>query len=161
MDANPWLYAVMTQELRREGKIAGNAPPGQDRIPDPRRFVYVEACAAVGNAALSVSVRARDAWVSSDRGLPQYRVVRDGCFRVAVPVPDGTRVNDVRALRLQAYARPPADGKASAPPGPVRLTQINRVFMLDQNFIPGPSILKLHATASIDAGGSPFEVQIP
>jgi hypothetical protein len=161
MDANPWLYGVMTQELRREGKIAANPPPGQDKIPDPRRFVYVEACGAVGTSALAISVRVRDLWFASDRGLQQYRIVRDGCFRVAVPVPDGTRAADVRALRLHAYPRPPAEGKPSAPSGPVRLTHINKVFMLDQQFIPGPSILRLQATASIDAGGSPFEVQIP
>ena len=161
MDANPWLYRVMAQELRREGKVAGNAPPGQDRIPDPRRFVYVEACGAVGNSALAISVQARGQWFASDRGLPQYRIVRDGCFRAAVPVPDGTRAADVRALRLHAYARPPAEGKPPAPARPVRLTHINKVFMLDQHFMPGPSILMLQATASIDAGGSPFEVQIP
>jgi hypothetical protein len=76
-------------------------------------------------------------------------------------VPDGTRAADVRALRLHAYARPVAEGRPSTPPRPVRLTHINKVFMLDQHFIPGPSILKLQATASIDAAGSPFEVQIP
>jgi hypothetical protein len=161
MDANPWLYAVMAQELRREGKIAANAPPGQDKIPDLRRFVYVEACGAVGNLALAISVRVRDLWFASDRGLQQYRIQRDGCFRAAVPVPEGTRIADVRALRLHAYARPPAEARPSTPPGPVRLTHINKVFMLDQHFIPGPSILRLQATASIDAGGSPFEVQIP
>jgi hypothetical protein len=161
MDANPWLYGVMTQELRREGKIAPNPPPGQDKIPDPRRFVYVEACGVIGHSALAISVRVRDLWYASDRGRQQYRVVRDGCFRVAVPVPDGTRVADVRAVRLHAYTRPPAEGRPPSLSGPVRLTQINKVFMLDQHFIPGPSILRLQATASIDAGGSPFEVQIP
>ena len=70
MDANPWLYAVMAQELRREGKIAANAPPGQDKIPDPRRFVYVEACGSVGNAALAFAVNVGDRWIPSDRGMP-------------------------------------------------------------------------------------------
>jgi hypothetical protein len=161
MDANPWLYAAMAQELRREGKIGANPPPGQDKIPDPRRFVYVEACGTVGNSALAIGVRVRDRWVDSDRGRDDYRIARDGCFRVAVPLPDGTRIADVRALRVHAYPRRPAEGKPAAPPTAVRLTHINRVFMLDQHFIPGPSILRLQATATIDAGGPPFEVQIP
>jgi hypothetical protein len=33
--------------------------------------------------------------------------------------------------------------------------------MLDNQFMPGPSILKLQATASIAPGGAPFEVRIP
>ena len=100
-------------------------------------------------------------WIPSDRGLRQYRIVRDGCFRAAIPVREGTRVADVRALRVHAYARPPAEGKPPTPAGPVRLTHINKVFMLDDRFVPGPSVLKLQATASIDAGGAPFEVRIP
>ena len=161
MDANPWLYAVMAQELRREGKISASAPPGQDKIPDPRRFVYVEACGTVGNAALAFSVGVRDTWFRSDRGVDKYRIVRDGCFRAAIPVPEGTRASDIRALRVHAYGRPPAEGKPPIHAGPVRLTHINKVFMLDNQYVPGPSILKLEATASIDAGGAPFEVRIP
>ena len=161
MDANPWLYAVMAQELRREEKIADNAPPGQDKIPDPRRFVYVEACGSVGNAALAFAVNVGDRWIPSDRGLPEYRIVRDGCFRAAIPLRDGAACADVRAVRVHAYARPPAAGRPTAPAGPVRLTHINKVFMLDDRFVPGPSVLRLQATASIDAGGAPFEVKIP
>jgi hypothetical protein len=161
MDANPWLYAVMAQELLREGKIADNAPTGQDKIPDPRRFVYVEACGSVGNAALAIAVNVRDSWIPSDRGRREYRIVRDGCFRAAIPVREGTRAPDVRAVRVHAYARPPAEGKPPTPAGPVRLTHINKVFMLDNRFVPGPSVLKLQATAAIEPGGAPFEVRIP
>jgi hypothetical protein len=161
MDANPWMYAVMAQELRREGKISANAPPGQDKIPDPRRFVYVEACGIVGNAALAFSVGVRDNWLPSDRGIAKYRIERDGCFRAAIPVPDGIRARDLEVLRVHAYARPRAEGQPPIQANPVRLTHINKVFMLDNQFVPGPSILKLQATAAIEPGGAPFEIRIP
>jgi hypothetical protein len=161
MDANPWLYAVMAQELQREGKISDNPPPGQDKIPDPRRFVYVEACASVGNAAVALTVNVGGHWIASDRGLPQYRIVRDGCFRAAIPVPERVRAADVRAVRVHAYARPPVEGNPPITAGTVRLTHINKVFLLDRRFIPGPSMLKLQATASIQPDGPPFEVGIP
>ena len=179
MDANPWLYAVMAKELRREGKIADDAPPGQDKIPDPRRFVYVEACGEVGTAALAFAVgiadprpgrslrlepdRARSAstWIPSDRGMRQYRIVRDGCFRAAIPVAAGTRTSDLRALRVSAYERPPAEGKPPVPPKPARLTHINKLFMLDDQFVPGPPLLKWQGTEILSAGGAPFEVRIP
>ena len=106
--------------MRREGKIADDPPPGINKIADPRRFVFVEACGTVGNAALAVSVGSRSRqsrsvgpeWTPSDRGLPQYRIVRDGCFTIATPLPAGTRAPDIRALRVHAFERPAADGKA-------------------------------------------------
>jgi len=163
MDANPWLYSVMTQELRREGKIAEDAPPGQDKIPDPRRFVYIEACGEVGNAALAfaVGLRSTPTWLSSDRGMRQYRIVRDGCFRGAIPVPQGTRATELAGLRVYAYERPPAEGKPRVPPTPVHLTSINTLFLLDDRFVPGPPLLKWRGRETIAADGPPFEVKIP
>ena len=192
MDANPWTYAIASVEMRREGKIVDDVPPGNNAISDPRRFVYVEACGQVGNAALALLVGSvqlpasaptvfngatarpgRSAkregwqpdrqltWTPSDRGMRQYRIVRDGCFRAATPLPAGTRVSDIRALRVQAFERPPADGAAPAAPDPVRLMRINKVFMLDEHFLPGPSILKWEGPVTIRAGGDPFEVRIP
>jgi len=161
MDANPWMYAIASIEMRREGKIAEDAPPGHNMIPDPRRFVYVEACGTVGNAALALSIGVHDRWIPSDRGLRQYRIVRDECFRIATPLPAGTRASDIRALRVQAFGRPVAEGAVPTVPGPVRLTRINKVFMLDDHYLPGPSILHWEGSQTIRAGGDPFEVRIP
>jgi hypothetical protein len=161
MDANPWTYAIASAEMRREGKIANDAPPGGNTIPDPRRFVFVEACGTVGNAALAVSIGVGDRWFASDRGMKTYRIARDGCFRAATPLPAGTRASDIRAIRVQAFQRPAARGERPAPPDPVRLMRINTVFMLDDRFAPGPSILKWQGAATIRAGGEPFEVRIP
>lgn len=161
MDAHPWLYAVMAQELAREGKIVADAPPGNKQIPDPRRFVFIEACGEVGNAALAFAVNAGDRWIPSDRGLPQYRVVRDGCFRVATPLPAGVNARDIRAIRAQVFARLAESGKEAPAPGPVRLMRINKVFMLDERYIPGKTLLEWMGPATLTAGGPPFEVRIP
>lgn len=174
MDAHPWLYAVMAQELGREGKIADMAPPGRGTVPDPRRFVYVEACGEVGTAALAFAVgvrRARpvsdgdarptDDWIPSDRGMPRYRIVRDGCFRAAIPLPAGVEARDVRALRVIAFERAPAEGAPPAPPDPLRVTRINKMFMLDEQFMPGPSMLHWQGPATLRAGGPPLEIPVP
>ena len=165
MDASPWSYAIASMEMRREGKIADDPPTGINKIADPRRFVFVEACGHVGNAALSLSVgtvsrQSALTWTASDRGLPQYRIVRDGCFTIATPLPAGTRPSDIRALRVQAFERPPAAGATPPAADPVQLTRINKVFMLDEHDLPGPSILKWEGTQTIRAGGEPFEVQV-
>ena len=181
MDANPWTYAVASVEMRREGKIAADPPPGINKIADPRRFVFVEACGTIGNAALAISVGSRQSsvvrhpssvasrqsaaddlmWTPSDRGLPQYRIVRDGCFTAATPLPAGTRLADIRALRVHAFERPPERGAAPAAANPVTLTRINKVFMLDGRYLPGPSILSWTGSQTIRAGAEPFEVRIP
>jgi hypothetical protein len=161
MDAHPWLYAVMAKELAREGKIVANAAPGHGTIPDPRRFLYVEACAEVGNAALAYAVQVRDVWISSDRGVDKYRIVRDGCARVAIPLPDGAGAADLRAIRAMAYERPPSEGVASAPPASVRLTRITNMFLLDEHYVPGRTLLRWRGGAAISPGGPPFEAPIP
>jgi hypothetical protein len=161
MDANPWSYAIASVEMRREGKVAEEPPPGINKIPDPRRFVHVEACGTVGNASLSLSIGVRDQWIPSDRGRPQYRIVRDGCFTIATPLPAGTRPSDIRAIRVHAFERPPAEGKPPVQADPVTFTRINKVFMLDEHDLPGPSILNWRGSQTLRAGGDPFEVRIP
>ena len=83
MDAQPWLYRVMAQELAREGKIVPGAAPGMGAIPDPRNFVYIEGCGVLNRAPLAFAVLAKGRWIASDRGVPAYRIARDGCFRAA------------------------------------------------------------------------------
>jgi hypothetical protein len=161
MDAHPWLYAVMAKELAREGKIVADALPGHKQIPDPRRFVYVEACAEVGNAALAFAVNVRDRWIPSDRGVEQYRIVRDGCVRAAIPLPVGLAAKEIHAIRAQAFARPAEAGKPQPVPNPVRLLRINQVVMLDDAYLPGDTLLRWVGPQTLAAGGPPFEVRIP
>jgi hypothetical protein len=160
MDAAPWTYAIASAEMRREGKVAADPPPGINKIADPRRFVFVEACGAVANAALALSIGVRDQWIPSDRGLPEYRIARDGCFTIATALPQGVHPSDIRAVRVHAFDRPPAKGGGPAAPGFVNLTRINRVFMLDQHDLPGPSLLHWEGSAPVPVGGAPFEVPI-
>jgi hypothetical protein len=62
---------------------------------------------------------------------------------------------------VHAFARPPENNEAPVAPDPVLFMRINKVFMLDQHFLPGPSILHWEGPASIRAGGDPLEVKIP
>jgi hypothetical protein len=160
MDANPWLYAVAAQELTREGKILDNAPPGRGAIPDPRRFVYIEACGEVGDAALAFEVGVGDTWERSDRGVPEYKIVRDGCFRSAVPVPASVTSRDLRGVRFVAHRRPSRSSRPDTAPGVVRIDRINTMFMLDDHHWPGPSLLRWNGPATVVADGPPLEVML-
>jgi hypothetical protein len=155
MDAHPWTYEVMARELRREGKIVADAPPGTGAIPDLRRYVHIEACGEVGGSALAFAIQVNGRWIPSDRGVREYRIVRDGCFRAAIPVADGIRPQDVRALRAQAYTRPPGNGKPAPPATPVRLTRVTRVFMLDDEFRPRASFMHWSGERTLAPDGPP------
>jgi len=140
MDRHAWSYGVAAQEMRREGKIVDSAAAGSGRIPDLRRFVFVEACTELENATVAFAVRVADGgtprWYDSDRGLREFRVARSGCFRGAVPIPAAAGVPD--AVRFRAHSLPPKEGQ---PPGSasVRLTRVNRVFVLGDDYAPRPS----------------------
>lgn len=155
MDQHPWLYAVAAAELARERKIVADAPPRRGLIPDPRRFAYVEGCGTVGTSAVTVAIDAGGQWVSSDRGVPEYRVVRDGCFRVAIPLPAGTALDQIRGVRVHAWTRP------NQPAARVRLTDLNAVFTLDAAHVPGASRFAWHGVAEIVPDGAPLELPIP
>jgi hypothetical protein len=156
MDANPWLYEVMSKELVREGKIVADALPGKGVIPDPRHYAFLEGCGLVGDNALTFSVRVNDAWISSDRGVPEYRIVRDGCFRAAVPLPAGASARDVRAVRVHAHER--TDKTATAP---IRFTRLNTLFGLNDRYAPRPRRVSWTGSAELEAGGPPLEIPVP
>jgi hypothetical protein len=161
MDANPWLYDVMTRELMREGKIVADAPPGQDKIADPRRFAYLEGCGVAGDRALAFSIGVSGGgatpltWHASDRGVTEYRIVRDGCFRAATPLPPGVKITDIQAVRAQAYVRGGREGSA-----PAHLSRINKLFMLDDRFVPGPSRLSWQGDVVLEPGAAPYEIHV-
>jgi hypothetical protein len=156
MDAHPWTYRVTSQEMMREGKIADDAPAGSGKIPDPRRFVFVEACSELDGAALAFGVRLTTPtgpqWFDSHRGRDQFRIVRTGCFRGAVPVPAGA--GRVDAIRFRAWRQP--DTKSVSPH--VRVTRVNTVFRLGDDFLPKPLEFEWKGSLSLTLDGTPAEL---
>ncbi|HEX7281051.1 MAG TPA: hypothetical protein VF239_03275, partial [Vicinamibacterales bacterium] len=152
MDDNPWTYEVMAKELAREGKIVADAPTGQGTVPDLRRYVFLEGCGEAGNNALTMSVSVDGTWYSSDRGVEQYRVVRNGCFRVAIPLPGDSTARDVEAIRVAAFLR---EDKPTGTPS--KLTRINTMFALNERMVPGPRLTRWQGEHTLLPGGAPFE----
>jgi hypothetical protein len=174
MDANPWTYSISAKEARREGRVRSAARPGSDRVPDPRRFATLEACAAAQDAtiAFSLGVRGPDGttrFVDSDAGLPTFRIGRrptefpNGCFRGAVALPPGTRPGDLAALRLRAFTR---IARKNEPPlekgsGIARLQRVNTLFLLGADDQPGPRLFSWQGDEPLLPEGPPLELVIP
>jgi hypothetical protein len=166
MDDHPWIYTIAGKEMARERKLVETAAAGSGRIPDPRMFVYVEACSELRNAALAFSVHSptdtgAGRWFDSDRGLAEFRILRTGCFRGAVPLPPGANPPD--AVRFKAYAAPPPRaGEAAAKERPsVTLTRVNRVFTVDDRYQPRASMLDWTGSVPLEIDGGWYEVHIP
>jgi hypothetical protein len=167
MDASPWTYRISDQEVRREGRVAPAARAGSKRIPDPRRFAYLEACGSVADARLAFDAGLQDvsgalAWYASDAGRADFRIARPGCFRAAVALPEGKSIADVRALRLRAHTRPPRRGEKPLAPGSghARVDRVNRLFGLDADDQPGPSVFSWSEGAELRPDGPPLELRL-
>jgi hypothetical protein len=174
MDAHPWTYAVSAREARREGRVREGARPGSNRLPDPRRFATLEACADTQDATIAFSLGVRGPggatrYYDSDAGLPSFRIGRrptefpNGCFRGAVALPPGTRPSDLVALRLRAYTRiarkdePPVNAATAG----ARLLRVNSLFLLGADDQPAPSLLSWRGDEPLQPGGPPLELPIP
>ena len=173
MDAEPWTYRVSAQEARREGRVHEDAPPGQKKIADPRRYATLEACAPAEGAtfAFELGVRGPDGRTrlyASDGGLPSFRIERapihfpTGCFRGAVALPAGVQAKDLGALRLRAFTRQPREGEPPRLPGSghARLVSVNRLFLLNEADEPGPNLLTWRGDVPLVLEGPPFEIAI-
>jgi hypothetical protein len=173
MDANPWTYQTSSLEAVREGRVREDARPGSRMLPDPRRFVYLEACAQTSDAALTFGVAFDKGgaleWADSDGGQKEFRIIRratefpNGCFRGAVALGADAADAPLRALRFRAYTRAPGKGEAPLPPGTgsARVLRVNRLFRLDRDDLPGPDLFTWTGELPLAVDGPPAEIPIP
>lgn len=168
MDDNPWMYAVTSAEMVREHRVDPAAVPGSGKIVDPRRYVTVEACGQVKDATLAFDIGVRDQggtmrWIGTDTD-PKFRIARGGCFRGGAPMPAGVTIDDVKEVRVRAYTRPAREGETPLPPGSgsVVITDLTKVFMLDDRFVPKASPLLHHSGMSVPVrtDGTPATVMV-
>jgi hypothetical protein len=172
MDAQPWTYQVSSQEAQREGRVSENPAPGSHRIFDPRRYVYVEACAETKDAALTLSVAVDGPgglrWAESDAGQKDYRIIRqssefpNGCFRGATALPADAGEAPLRAMRFRAYTRRTREGEPPIPAGTARATvlRVNKVFRLGPDFLPGTSFFEWKGSLPLDVDGPASEIPV-
>jgi len=68
----------------------------------------------------------------------------------------------VRALRLRAHTRPPRRGEKPLAPGSghARVECVNRLFGLDADDRPGPSVFSWGEGAELRPDGAPLELRV-
>ena len=117
MDRQPWIHRRMADELQEEGKAAV--------FGDVREYLYVDARLTLSGGAVAASARGEDGtWRSSDRGLKELAVDRNGWVRIAIP-----HSRDATEVGFQCYPTKPAAGTCRV--------EISRVLSLDETYKPG------------------------
>ena len=150
MDARPWVYRRMAQELAAEGRIAADAPVDErwPRVaPDPRAHLYLEARLRLDRA---VAV----AWATDSAGhrywshyekLP-LAIDRDGWVRTAVAV-GANPATSVAEIGWACLADP------EAPAGGSCEVEATRGFALDGEYKPGANLVASPGRYLLKTGG--------
>ena len=154
IDQNPWIYTVMVQELRREGKIRDTQKPSGPQIDDPRQYVYLEFNAENRNcgAIAWVKLRNENTWRSSHLGRLDYSVMRSGWFRTTVDVPQGTTAQNIEAIAFEPVDL--RDPRLTMPgPAPQSILHAGgKAFLLDEQYRPGANLMSPHPEVTLKPG---------
>ena len=145
MDRHPWIYRLMSGELLREGKISETSPNGNqggNKVADPRRYLYLEAQSEQHNSTIRFAVKLKgdQTWYSSDLGNNRYRIDRSGYFRTTVRLPGGTRLAQIERVEARCDAADKRDNEKRVLIADCKLETVNKMFMLDERYRPGPSL---------------------
>ena len=151
MDAYPWTYRVMAQEIAREGKLESPASPDTPALSDQRNYLYAEVTKTTGypvapasgswvGVALEVQLRGSERWFSSHHDVPDLSIQRDDPAATTIELPAGTAASAVAAVRAVAV---PVGTAAGPPPADYRITvtALRRGFLLRRDYRPGRPLL--------------------
>jgi hypothetical protein len=153
MDRHPETYAVMAKELERENKLRQYGVVAGEKISDPRNYLFVDYSARLTNAALTVTVQTADGHVHmSDYGRGDVAIHRDGNVRTTVELPPGTRREQIAGVSFECRVVPPLKGATWAHSGSCVIERVPKVFFLQEDYSPGPSILSRVESVTLPTG---------
>lgn len=105
MDANPWTYRIVAEELLREGKLK-DEPADLNSISDPRNYIYVDLRATQTGSSIGVAATsAKQSTPSfSDLENSKLRIDRSGNFRTAIRMTSFESASSVSSLTVRCYS---------------------------------------------------------
>jgi hypothetical protein len=145
MDANPWTYRVMAQEMVREGQIENPSDPATPAMGDQRTYLYVELKKQTNGpndannwigVAIGVQLVGDNTLYRSDHLTAGWAIQRDLPAATTVELPQGTAAADIAQV---VAIRTPSGSKDTGVD--VTVTSINRGFFLDASYAPQASVL--------------------
>ncbi|MEP6759209.1 MAG: hypothetical protein ABJB55_08440 [Actinomycetota bacterium] len=153
MDANPWTYRVMAQEMLREGQVEVPSDPATAAMGDQRTYLYVELKKQTNGAndgnswigvALGVRLSGDPTLYRSDHLTSGWATQRDLPAATTVELPAGTTAADIAQV---VAIRTPSGSKDTGVS--VTVTSINRGFFLDASYAPQTSFLSWTSSVTL------------
>ncbi|PYU54528.1 MAG: hypothetical protein DMG56_26795, partial [Acidobacteria bacterium] len=154
IDEHPIAYRVMAQELEREEKLRPFGAVDGEKVSDPRNYLYVEAKVRNRDSAIAtlVHLAASDHWLSSHLGRNDYAISRNGWVRTTIELPPGTGPRRINELGFECLVPVDEDQKRRPLSGACTLEQVSKVFLLDRDYRPQPSLWNSTAPVEIPSG---------
>jgi hypothetical protein len=138
----------------REGRIESPSDPATPALGDQRTYLYLEidkdttpANADLGpwvGVAVGVRLAGDPTIYRSDHLIASWSIKRDVPAATTVELPAGVTAADV--VELIAYRVPAGDVDTGAS---VTVTDVNRAFFLDQDYLPQSSFIDWHGTVTL------------
>lgn len=141
MDAHPWTYRVMADEMAREGKLTNERTLGL-RIADFRHYLFIDANSTLRNGALlsfAVKLKGDPKWYPSDLGIGYYKIDRSGFIRSTIRLPQAIKAQQIERLsvRCDVPGNPRSREEIEKTTAAVcELHSINKVLVLDETSQP-------------------------
>jgi hypothetical protein len=146
LDAHPWTYRVMAQEMIREHKVEPVASADTALMSDQRNYLYLEVKKATkydappapgswAGVALAVQLKDDPRWYLSNHAIPDESIQRDDPAATTVELPPGANAGTVAAI--EAVAVPVGAPSDFA----ITVSALNRGFFLGRTFVPRPSFV--------------------
>lgn len=141
MDAHPWTYRVMADEMAREGKLTNERTLGV-RIADFRHYLFVDANSTLRNGALlsfAVKLKGDPKWYPSDLGINYYKIDRSGFIRSTIRLPQAIKSQQIERLSVRCdvpgnpRSREEIEKTTAAA---CELHSINKVLVMDNSTQP-------------------------
>lgn len=164
MDAHPWTYRVMAEEMQREGKLTNERTLGL-RIADFRHYLFVDANSTLRNGALlsfAVKLKGDPKWYPSDLGVSYYKIDRSGFIRSTIRLPQAIKAQQIERLSVRCdvpgnpRSREEIEKTTAAA---CELHSINKVLVMDETTQPralktcfGPATLAFGEAAELKTG---------
>jgi len=154
IDEHPIAYRVMAQELEREQKLRPFGAVDGEKVSDPRNYLYVEAKVRNRDSAIAtlVHLAASDRWLSSHLGRNDYAISRNGRVRTTIELPPGTEPRQINELGFECLVPVDEDQKRRPLAGTCTVEQVSKVFLLDRDYRPQPSLWNSTAPVEIPSG---------
>jgi CheY-like chemotaxis protein len=160
IDEHPIAYRVMAQELAHEQKLRPFGTVDGEKVSDPRNYLYIEAKVKNRDSAIAtlVHLSGSERWLSSHLGRNDYAISRNGWVRTTVELPPGTEPRQINELGFECLVPVDEDQKRQPlPAGPAisadcTLEQVSKVFLLDREYRPQPSLWNSTAPVEIPSG---------